>query len=115
MFSIHQPLPEIGAQRREPHVLATSLESASPQNIAEMPAQRPAAPATPEQARGRFFNTGNGFNVKLPPVPDHLFTEEPLNALDPATPAGLIAGDLQRECACDFPATSPFVLARYAK
>jgi gentisate 1,2-dioxygenase len=96
-------------------MLDESLESARPLNIAEMPAQRPAAPATPEQARGRFFNTGNGFNVKLPPVPDHLFTEEPIKALDPATPTGLIACDISHMLACDFPATSPFVLARYAK
>ena len=39
-----------------------------PRSIAEMPAQRPADPATPAEARGRFFNTGNGFNVQLPPV-----------------------------------------------
>src|SRR4051794_39344902 len=80
-----------------------------------MPAQRPAAPATPEQARGRFFNTGNAFNVQLPPVPDHLFTEEPAKALDPATPTGLIPCDISDILACDFPATSPFVLARYAR
>lgn len=96
-------------------MLEDSIESARPTNIAEMPAQRPAAPATPEQARGRFFNTGNAFNVKLPPVPDHLFTEEPQKALDAATPTSLIACDLQHQLACDFPATSPFVLARYAR
>ena len=48
-----------------------------------MPAQRPSNPATAAQARGRFFNTGNAFNVQLPPVPDHLFTAEPVAALDP--------------------------------
>src|SRR3954469_16215658 len=98
-------------ERRE----RTVLDTAGPHNIAEMPAQRPAVPATPEQARGRLFNTGNAFNVKLPPVPDHMFTAEPQQALDPATPTGLIACDLQQELACDFPATSPFVLARYAR
>ncbi len=39
----------------------------------------------PTEARGRFFNTGNAFNVKLPPVPDHSFVAEPRLALDPAT------------------------------
>lgn len=86
-----------------------------PQSIADMPAQRPAAPATAEQARGRFFNTGNAFNVKLPPVPDHLFTEQPQKALDPATPTGFIPCDISDMLGCSFPATSPFVLARYAK
>ena len=88
---------------------------ARPRSIAEMPAQRPAHPASPAEARGRFFNTGNGFNVKLPPVPDRIFTEEPRAALDPATPTGLIACDISAELNCAFPATTPLVLARYAK
>jgi hypothetical protein len=62
-----------------------------PHSIADMPAQHAMAPATPAEARGRFFNTGNGFNVQLPPVPDRIFTTEPARALDPATPTGLIA------------------------
>jgi gentisate 1,2-dioxygenase len=86
-----------------------------PRSIAEMPAQQPAAPATAAEARGRFFNTGNGFNVQLPPVPDRLFTAEPLRALDPATPTGLIACDISAELACRFPATTPLVLAHYAR
>ena len=44
-----------------------------PRSIADMPAQKAGAPATPAQSRGRFFNTGNAFNLKLPPVPDHCF------------------------------------------
>ena len=83
--------------------------------IAEMPAQRPSEPATAAQARGRFFNTGNAFNVQLPPVPDHLFTAEPVAALDPEAPTGLIACDLSQQLACPFPATTPMVLARYAR
>lgn len=86
-----------------------------PRSIAEMPAQRPSAPASAAEARGRFFNTGNGFNVQLPPVPDHIFTAEPAKALDPATPTGLIACDISADLACRFPATSPLVLAYYGK
>jgi gentisate 1,2-dioxygenase len=86
-----------------------------PRTIAEMPAQRPSDPVTAAQARGRFFNTGNGFNVQLPAVPDHLFTTEPVVALAPETPTGLIACDLSQQLACPFPATTPLVLARYAR
>ena len=86
-----------------------------PNSIADMPAQRPADPATMAQARGRFFNTGNAFNVQLPPVPDQLFTAEPAVALDPGTATGLIACDLSEQLACAFPATTPLVLARYAR
>src|SRR5271166_4998922 len=86
-----------------------------PQTIAEMPAQRPSEPVTAAQGRGRFFNTGNAFNVQLPPVPDHLFTAEPEAALAADTPTGLIACDLSPQLACPFPATTPLVLARYAR
>jgi gentisate 1,2-dioxygenase len=80
-----------------------------------MPVQRPSDPVTAAQGRGRFFNTGNGFNVQLPPVPDHLFTSEPAAALAPETPTGLIACDLSAHLGCPFPATTPLVLARYAR
>jgi gentisate 1,2-dioxygenase len=90
-------------------------EQQQPRSIAEMPAQRPAAPATEAEARGRFFNTGNGFNVQLPPVPDRIFADEPAKALDPATPTGLIACDISADLACRFPATTPLVLAHYAR
>ena len=83
--------------------------------IAEMPAQRPRDPATAAQARGRFFNTGNAFNVQLPPVPDHLFTVEPGAVLEPEAPTGLVACDLSLQLDCPFPATTPLVLARYAR
>ena len=85
------------------------------QSIAEMPAQRASAPQTQAQARARFFNTGNAFNVRLPPVPDHSFTAEPGIALDPRTPTGLIPCDISPVLETGFPATTPLVLARYAK
>jgi gentisate 1,2-dioxygenase len=86
-----------------------------PRSIAEMPVQRPVAPATPAEARGRFFNTGNGFNVQLPSVPDQIFVREPAIALDPATPTSLIGCDISTVLASGFPATTPMVLARYAR
>ncbi len=86
-----------------------------PSSIADMPPQRAAEPRSAAEARGRFFNTGNGFNVVNPPVPDHLFTDEPTRALDPATPTGLIPCDISGLLGCDFPATSPLVLASYAR
>ena len=53
--------------------------------VSEMPPQHAADPKTPAQQRARFFNSGNAFNVQLPPVPDMAFAEEPARALDPAT------------------------------
>ena len=62
-----------------------------------------------------FFNSANAFNIELPPVPDLAFTEEPRRALDPATPTGLIACDISAQLECAFPATTPLVLASYAR
>lgn len=84
-------------------------------SIAELPAQKPAAPTTDAQARGRFFNTGNAFNVQLPPVPDHIFTEEAIRALDPDAATGLIPCDISALLGCAFPATTPLVLIRYGR
>ena len=86
-----------------------------PRSIADMPAQRAATPVTPAEARGRFFNTGNAFNIQLPPVPDRIFADEPARALDPATPTGLISCDISADLDCGFPATTPLVLAHYAR
>lgn len=86
-----------------------------PRDIAGMPAQRPLMPRSAAEARGRFFNTGNAFNIVNPPVPDHAFVDEPRRALDEATPTGLIACDISTALGCSFPATSPLVLARYGR
>ncbi len=86
-----------------------------PRSIADLPAQTAEAPKTPAQARARFFNPGNAFNVILPAVPDAAFVDEPARALDPATPTGLIRCDVSDTLQCPFPATSPLVLAAYAK
>jgi gentisate 1,2-dioxygenase len=86
-----------------------------PLSIADLPAQRAAAPRSKAQARALYFNTGNAFNLQLPRVPDDSFTAEPARALDAHTPTGLIACDRSKELACAFPATTPLVLARYAR
>jgi gentisate 1,2-dioxygenase len=86
-----------------------------PLSIADLPAQRAATPRSKAQARALYFNTGNAFNLQLPRVPDDSFTAEPAKALDAHTPTGLIACDQSNELACAFPATTPLVLARYAR
>ena len=86
-----------------------------PQSIADLPAQHASAPKSKAQARARYFNTGNAFNLQLPRVPDESFTAEPARALHPDTPTGLIACDRSDQLRCAFPATTPLVLARYAR
>ena len=88
---------------------------AEPKSIADLPAQHASSPETAAEARGRFFNSGNAFNIKLPPVPNAVFAKEPARALNPATQTGFIACDASAEMECPFAATSPLLLARYAR
>ena len=90
-------------------------DSTRPRSIADLPPQTAASPASTAEARARYFNTGNAFNVILPPVPNAVFADEAMRALDPATPTGLIACDASDAMGCAFPATSPLVLASYAR
>ncbi len=99
--------------RLDPPVPLTVRPAAT--SIADLPAQRGAAPASPAEERALYFNTGNAFNLKLTEVPDVSFTDEPARALDPRTPTGLIACDRSGELGTAFAATTPLVLARYAR
>ena len=84
-------------------------------SIADLPPQRAAAPRNAAEGRALYYNTGNAFNVKLPEVPEDSFIDEPARALDPRTPTGLIACDRSKQLGTPFPATTPLVLARYAR
>lgn len=91
----------------------TALER--PQSIADLPPQEAANPGTQAESRARYFNTGNAFNVQLPPVPNAVFVDEPQQALADDAPTGFVACDAAAEMECAFPATSPLLLARYAR
>lgn len=82
-------------------------------DMADMPVQLPSNPANAAEARSRYFNSGNAFNIKLPPVPGKIFTDEPARAMR-MTATGFIDCDLSDELQCAFPATTPLMLARYA-
>ena len=94
---------------------ATQPPPSLPRSIADLPAQRASAPQSAAQERALYFNTGNAFDVKLPEVPDTSFTDEPARALHSSTATGLIACDRSRELGTPYPATTPLVLARYAR
>jgi gentisate 1,2-dioxygenase len=65
--------------------------------------------------RARYHSSADGFNIARPPVPPHVFTRERDAALDPATPTGLLPLDLRHALQTPFAATTPLVLARYAR
>jgi gentisate 1,2-dioxygenase len=70
---------------------------------------------SPYTAQARFYASGEGFNITHSRIPAHVFRAERDAALSPATPTGLIALDLGGPLDIDFPATTPLILARYAK
>lgn len=70
---------------------------------------------TEAQRRGRFFNSANAFNVKLPPVPAGIHTAPALRALAADAPTGYVPCDQSAELGCPYPATTPLMLARYAR
>lgn len=78
-------------------------------DMADLPAQRPSAPATAAQARARYFNSGNAFNVKLPEVPARRFAPPRANAF------GVFDCDQSDALDCGFAATTPLMLARYMR
>jgi gentisate 1,2-dioxygenase len=81
--------------------------------MADMPVQLPSHPLTRAQGRARFFNSGNAFNIKLSPVPCRIFSEEPSRIESGVT--GFYNCDQADALGCDFPATTPLMLARYAR
>ena len=78
-------------------------------DMADLPMQLPGKPASAAQARARFFNSGNAFNVKLPVVPARTFVppEEGL--------FGVFDCDQSIALGCGFAATTPLMLARYLR
>ncbi len=85
-----------------------------PLDMAHLPVQLPSAPATDAQARARYFNSGNAFNLILPPVPARLFDDVAALALG-ATGSGWFDCDQSAQLGGGPPATTPLMLARYGR
>jgi gentisate 1,2-dioxygenase len=65
--------------------------------------------------RAVYLTPENGFKTHLPEVPAHVFTAERDRALDPATGTAFVPLDLSGALATAYPATTPNMLARYAR
>jgi len=85
-----------------------------PVDMAELAVQLPSAPTTAAQARARFFNSGNAFNIVLPAVPACAFEDVAAQALA-ATRSAWFDCDQSPALGCDFVATTPLMLARYGR
>ncbi len=65
--------------------------------------------------RARFFDSGNAFAIKYPAVPRHVFLAERDHAFAPDSSTGLTELDLSTVLELEYPATTPLILARYAR
>ena len=90
--------------------MTTTMETAT-----RGPAAHEASGQTPYTRRARYFDSGNAFNIVYPDVPAATFVAERDAALDPATGTALIHCDQSAAMGLPFPATSPLVLASYAR
>ena len=86
-----------------------------PKSLPQMPVQTPERPASPAEERARFFNSGNAFNIVLNEVPDTVFQTEVEAATAPDAKTGFFLCDQAEALANPTPATTPFILARYAR
>lgn len=83
---------------------------ATPEAELENPAQE-----TRYTRKARYFNSGNAFAIKHPPIPRHVFLAERDRAFAADTATGLIDLDLSEVLELPYPATTPLILARYAR
>src|SRR5262245_64611402 len=70
---------------------------------------------SPHTENARYLTSLDGFNIKHPPVPPHVFCAERDRALDPGAPTGLVPLDLSAALGLAYPATTPFILSQYAR
>ena len=66
-------------------------------------------------ARARYYSPANIFNVERPAIPRMAFVAERDRAMAPDAPTGWIPLDIGRQIGLDEPATTPLMLARYAR
>ena len=79
------------------------------------PNATPPRAAAPFTDNARYLTSLDGFNIKRPAVPAHSFRAERDRALAPGTPTGLVPLDLSHTLGLGYPATTPFILSRYAR
>jgi gentisate 1,2-dioxygenase len=75
----------------------------------------PGRAAGPHAANARYLSSLDGFNIKRPAIPAHVFGAERDRALAPGAPTGLYPLDLSARLEVEGPATTPLILARYAR
>lgn len=66
-------------------------------------------------ARARYYSPANIFKVERPAIPQHIFADELALVLADDAPTGWVALDIGEQIGLSEPATTPLMLARYAR
>jgi gentisate 1,2-dioxygenase len=94
--------------------MAKTLDEMELRTLIDPDATAPRA-VSPFTDNARYLTSLDGFNIKRPAVPAHSFRAERERALAPGAPTGLVPLDLSSTLGLGYPATTPFILSRYAR
>jgi gentisate 1,2-dioxygenase len=94
--------------------MAKTMDEVELRALLGVDATAPSSPS-PYTANARYLTSLDGFDIKRPPVPAHLFRAERDRALAPEAPTGLVPLDLSGVLGVPYPATTPFILSHYAR
>ncbi|MGH7321860.1 MAG: cupin domain-containing protein [Candidatus Rokuibacteriota bacterium] len=94
--------------------MAKTMDEAALRGFLGVDGEAKAAP-TPYTGNARYLSSLDGFNIERPPVPAHVFLAERDRVFAAGAPTGLIPLDLSRLLEVPGPATTPLILARYAR
>ena len=94
--------------------MAKTLDELELRALLGVDSNAPQAPS-PYVRNARYLTSLDGFNIKRPAIPAHVFRAERDRALSPGTPTGLVPLDLSAVLGLAYPATTPLILSRYAR
>lgn len=94
--------------------MAKTLDEMELRTLLDPHAAAPRAPS-PYTENARYLTSLDGFNIKHPAIPAHAFRAERDRALAPGAATGLVPLDLSSRLGLGYPATTPFILSRYAR
>jgi gentisate 1,2-dioxygenase len=94
--------------------MAKTLDEVELRALLDTHAPAPRAPS-PYTENARYLTSLDGFNIKHPAVPARVFRAERDRAMAPGAPTGLVPLDLSTTLGLGYPATTPFILSRYAR
>ena len=94
--------------------MAKTLDELELRALLGVDSNAPRAPS-PYVRNARYLTSLDGFNIKRPAIPAHVFRAERDRALSAGTPTGLVPLDLSAVLGLAYPATTPLILSRYAR